>query len=83
MVVPIRALLVLVLLLAAMGLAATSGGRVLTSLHTKAGCNTVVVDDGQLATCHKGWWKPAPNLTPLGCNLVGINVWSCPADVKP
>jgi hypothetical protein len=83
MVVSLRVVLVLVLALTAMGLATSDGSRVLTSLHAKAGCNVVSLDNGELATCHKGWWKKAPNLQPLGCNAVGVNVWSCPADVKP
>jgi hypothetical protein len=83
MVFTLRIVLVFALALTAMGLAATDGGRVLTQLHAKAGCNAVSVDDGVLATCHKGWWKPAPNLQSLGCTTVGVNVWSCPADVKP
>jgi hypothetical protein len=68
---------------AAMGFAASGGGRFLSSLHVRAACISQSVGGNILATCHRGWTKPAPDLTSLGCVSVGVNVWSCPADVRP
>lgn len=83
MFISLRVLLIVALAFAAMGLAASGGGRVLASLHVRAACTTQTVSGEILATCHRGWWKPAPNLQPLGCVGIGVNVWSCPAGVKP
>jgi len=83
MFISLRVLLFVALALAAMGLAASGGGRVLASLHVRAACTTQTVSGQILASCHRGWWKPAPNLQSIGCVGVGVNVWSCPAGVKP
>jgi hypothetical protein len=84
MFITVRVALVGALAFAAMGLVASGGGRMLSPLHVRAECTSqVVTADNVLATCHKGWWKPAPNLSSLGCLQIGANVWSCPAGVKP
>lgn len=82
MVVSLRILLLLVIAFSAMG-AVASSGPLLTRLHVKASCSATVVNGDDLESCHKGWWHSSPNLLPLGCTGVGVNLWSCPADVKP
>jgi hypothetical protein len=82
MVVSLRIVLLLVIAFSVMGVVASSG-RLLDRLHVKAGCNSTLVSGDTLQSCHKGWWRSSPNLLPLGCTGVGVNLWSCPAGVKP
>ncbi|HEY2327306.1 MAG TPA: hypothetical protein VGH52_07465 [Gaiellaceae bacterium] len=82
MVISFRVLLTLLFLLCVLGFAASSG-PLLKKLHVRAGCTSTLVDGNQLEHCHGGWWKPSPDLQPLGCADVGPALWSCPAGIKP